>query len=44
MPRRHHAANGLIEFRLDFGVLTNEVNHVDFLIHQLGLSFKNTPA
>ena len=43
-PRRHHAADGLVEFRLDFGVLTNEVNHVDFLIHQLGLNFKNTPA
>ena len=43
-PRSHHATDGLVEFRLDFGVLTNEVNHVDFLIHQLGLNFKNTPA
>ena len=42
--RGHDAADRLVEFRLDFGVLTNEVNHLDFLIHQLGLSFKNTPA
>jgi hypothetical protein len=42
--RRHDAADGFVEFRLDFGVLPNEVNHVDFLFHQLGLKFKNTPA
>jgi hypothetical protein len=29
---------------LDFGMLTNEVDHVDFLVHFGGLNFKNTSA
>ena len=41
---RHDAADGLVEFRLDFGVLADQVDHVDFLIHLPELNFKNTPA
>jgi hypothetical protein len=29
---------------LDFGVLADQVDHVDFLIHLPELNFKNTPA
>ena len=42
--RRHDAANGFVEFRLDFGMLADQVDHVDFLIHHPELNFKNTPA
>ena len=42
--RRHDTADGFVEFRLDFGVLADQVDHVDFLIHLPVLNFKNTPA